>query len=153
MSESSDEADVLTPQELRNAVKEAELCFLPEKSREKYLKTYEIFNKWRSDKGATNISETVLLSYLIELSHNKQPTTMWSIYSMLKATLKTKHNIHIETYKKLLGFLKRLSVGHKSKKSKVLTASNIEKFLNEAPNCNFLATKVSIVFVYIICLL
>lgn len=143
MSETSDENSILTPEELKQQVINAELSFLPEKSREKYLKAYHVFNEWRLTKGASSFSETVLLSYFLDLSQTRRSSTMWSIYSMLKATLKTKHNVHIETYAKLVSFLKRMSVGHKAKKSKIFTALNIEKFLNEAPDCNFLAAKVS----------
>ncbi|XP_026318551.1 uncharacterized protein LOC113229237 [Hyposmocoma kahamanoa] len=146
MSDSSEDDNFLTPPELVETVKNAELSFLPSKSREKYLKVYEHFDKWRHEKGAGNtMSETVLLSYFIEMSHTKQPSTMWSIYSMLNATLQTKNNVHINTYAKLIAFLKRSAVGHKSKKSKVFTAANIEKFLNEAPDCTFLAAKVILI--------
>lgn len=144
MSVSSEDEDIdLTPLELKEQVANAELNFLPEKSREKYLKAYTVFNEWRFSKGAKTCSETVLLSYFMEASKTKQPSTLWSIYSMLKATIKSKHDVHIETFPKLLAYLKRTSEGHKPKKSRVFTASNIEKFLNEAPDCNFLATKVS----------
>jgi hypothetical protein len=145
MSDTSEDDNIVTPEELKRTVKEAELNLLPAKSRERYLKAYDLFNNWRQQKSANTCSETVLLSYFIELSQTKQPSTMWSIYSMLKATLKTKKNVHIDTYPKLISFLKRTSVGHKSKKSKVFTASNIESFLNEAPDSCFLATKVSVI--------
>lgn len=149
MSESSDDDINLTPEELKQKVINAELSFLPEKSREKYLKAYNTFNEWRNTKGAITFSETVLLSYFIELSQTRQSSTMWSIYSMLKSTIKTKHDVHIESYPKLISFLKRKSVGHKSKKSKVFTAHNIQTFLNEAPDCNFLAAKVSSTCIYV----
>jgi hypothetical protein len=151
MSETSDEENMLTPEELKKTVKDAELSFLPVKSRDKYIKAYNLFTDWRQEKGANTFSETVLLSYFIELSQTRQPSTMWSIYSMLKATIKTKNNVHIETYPKLISFLKRNAVGHKSKKSKIFTASNIEIFLNEAPDCDFLAAKVSMIFTRNIC--
>lgn len=51
--------------------------------------------------------------------------------------------MNIETYPKLVAFLKRKSEGYKPKKSKIFTAPEIEKFLNEAPDCNFLGIKVS----------
>lgn len=89
-----------------------------------------------------SFSETVFLAYFQHLAMTKQPT-LWSIYSMLKSTVNTKNNIQIEKYSKLIAYLKRLSEGHKSKKSKVLSSKNIETFLNEAPDNDFLAIKVS----------
>lgn len=116
---------------------------LPTKSKENYLKTYEEFSTWRSAKGLS-ISESVLLVYFDYLSKTKNPNTLWCIYSKLKATINIKHSIEINRFKKLLVFLKRKSEGHCAKKSKIFTTQNVEKFLNEAPDEIFLATKVSI---------
>lgn len=140
---SSDEDIILTPPELTETVNNAELSFLPDKSREKYLKSYDTFNTWRCSKGAKTFSENVMLSYFIEQSKTKKASTLWSIYSMLKTTIKIKKNVHIEKYSKLLAFLKRGSTGYKPKKSKTFSASNVQEFLNEAPDCEFLGTKVS----------
>lgn len=115
---------------------------LPPKSREKYLKVYDNFVNWRKEKLVTTFSESVLLSYFDELSKKLQPSTLWSIYSMLKATLQMKDNVNIQNYSKLTSLLKRLSSGHKSKKSKVLSANQVETFLNTAPDETYLATKV-----------
>lgn len=62
---------------------------------------------------------------------------------MLKATISVKHDIQINTYTKLLSFLKRKSDGHRAKKSKILTTQNVETFMNEAPDHSVLAIKVS----------
>lgn len=62
---------------------------------------------------------------------------------MLKSTLKLKKDVHIEKYPKLTAFLKKSSTGHKPKKSKIFTAADVEKFLNEAPDSVYLAAKVS----------
>lgn len=143
MSSSSDEDAYLTPEELKKEVSNAEFSFLPEKSGDKYLKAYELFDKWRLSKGAKTYSETVLLSYFIELAKTMKPSTLWSTYSMIKSVIKTKRDVNISTYPKLLAFLKRKSEGYKAKKSKVFTAQEIEKFLNKAPDCDFLCVKVS----------
>ncbi|CAI6366167.1 unnamed protein product [Macrosiphum euphorbiae] len=65
---------------------------------------------------------------------------------MLKTTINMKHNINIGTYPKLQAFLKRKSTGFKSKKSKVLTSTDIKKFIDEAPNIQYLVTKVVLIF-------
>ncbi|CAH0406004.1 unnamed protein product [Chilo suppressalis] len=114
-------------------------------SREKYLKQYDIFNMWRLAKGAKTFSENVLLAYFIELSETKKASTLWSTYSMLKLTIKMKKDVHIDTYHKLVAFLKRASSGYKPKKSKVFTASEIAKFINEAPDSVYLAAKVVLI--------
>lgn len=144
MSDSNNEEELeLTPAELRQAVQTAELQLLPEKSRVKYVKAFDLFNEWRHKKGAKTFSETVLLSYFLELANSKKPSTLWSTFSMLKSTLKVKKNVHIENYPKLMAFLKKTSAGHKPKKSKILTASDVERFLNDAPDVDYLAAKVS----------
>lgn len=147
MSDSSDEEVYLTPTELTETVNNAQMIFLPQQSREKYLKQYDTFNSWRLAKGANTFSENVLLAYFIDLSETKKSSTLWSTYSMLKATLKMKKDIHIDTYPKLVAFLKRASSGHQPKKSKVLKASEIEKFLNEAPDSVYLVAKVSLLHI------
>ncbi|KAL0869286.1 hypothetical protein ABMA27_007548 [Loxostege sticticalis] len=52
----------------------------------------------------------------------------------------------ISEYPKLNAFLKRQSDGFTSKKSKILTSDEVEKFLNEAPDDRYLATKVALIF-------
>jgi len=64
---------------------------------------------------------------------------------MLKSTINMKHNINIGTYSKLQAFLKRKSTGFKSKKSKILTSSDTKKFIDEAPDIQYLVTKVGVI--------
>lgn len=61
---------------------------------------------------------------------------------MLKATLKAKENIDIEKFGALIPYLKKLNVGYRSKKSKVLTREEIEIFLNLAKDGEYLFVKV-----------
>ena len=49
--------------------------------------------KWLEEKNAP-ISENVLLVYFSELSEKMQPSSLWSIYSRIKSTVKL--------YKKLI---------------------------------------------------
>ena len=76
----------------------------------------------------------MLLTYFSNLSKEIKPSTLWSVYSMLKTIINMKHNINISTYPKLQAFLKRKLTGFKSKKSKVLNSTDIKKFIDEAPN-------------------
>lgn len=141
---SSEDSDFdLTPDCIQSEASDIITNLLPEKSKETYMKTYDAFNTWKTAKGAKSVSESVLLVYFQHLSSTKKPSSLWCIYSMLKSTISIKHNVEIKNYTKLLSFLKRKSEGHRAKKSKVFTAQNIETFLNEAPDHNFLAVKVS----------
>lgn len=54
MSDSSEEDLSLTPKELKNLLSNAELIFLPKKSKERYLKTFDTFNQWRLSKKEEN---------------------------------------------------------------------------------------------------
>lgn len=69
---------------------------------------------------------------------------------MLKTTLKINENLDIAKYLKLTAFLKRKSDGFQAKKSKILSSENVEKFLSEAPEEIYLATKVNKKNIYIL---
>ncbi|KAK4887576.1 hypothetical protein RN001_003847 [Aquatica leii] len=82
-----------TPKHLTEKAVAVSLDLLPTKSKEKYLSCYDKFVKWKEAEGATSWSEDVLLSYFAEELSKYAPTTMWSIYSMLKTTISSKHNV------------------------------------------------------------
>lgn len=149
MSSSDIENDRLTPESFRSKAAVIVDDLLPPKSRELYLKTYNLFCDWKTTNGANSFSECIFLNYFNELTKTKKPSTLWSIYSMLKATVRIKHNIDISNYSKLVTYLKRLSEGNKPKKSRVLSSENIERFLNDAPDHSFLAVKVSTYLIYV----
>lgn len=92
---------------------------------------------------AQSFSENVFLAYFNELANKYKPNTLWCIYSMLRSMIRTKNGIDIKTYTNLMAFLKRRSDGYIGRKSKVLSPNDVEKFLNEAPDSQYLATKVS----------
>ncbi|XP_015523067.1 uncharacterized protein [Neodiprion pinetum] len=118
---------------------------LPQRSREKYESVYEKFMQWKKTRKTTSFSEHVLMAYFIELSKNLKPSTLWSHYSMLKSTIGAKHKVDMSTYARLSAFLKRQATGYHGKKSKVLTSNDVENFLNNAPDNQYLATKVALV--------
>ncbi|XP_063631753.1 uncharacterized protein LOC134802950 isoform X5 [Cydia splendana] len=119
---------------------------LPEKSKERYITTYENFISWQKEKNITSFCEDVLLLYFEEISTKYKPSSLWAIYSMLKSGLKRIHNINMEEYGQLGAFLKELSKGYVCKKVKALTYENVEKFIDEAPDDKYLATKVALIF-------
>lgn len=139
---SDEEYSESTPPELLKVAKSASETLLPEKSKKIYNAAYDKFQVWLKSKGTTSMSENVLVAYFSHLSNSMKPSTLWSTYSMLKSTLKSKNDVDIKSYSKLIAFLKSKSRGFKPKKSRILTSDNIEKFLNEAPDEKYLAMKV-----------
>lgn len=121
---------------------------LPMQSKEKYNSVYQKFQTWRKTKNVS-ISENVMLSYFTELMETMQPSSLWAMYSMLKTTIKIYDQCDIGVYSNLIALLKRNSENYTPKKSSVLSDENIEKFLNEAPDDQFLAIKVKSVILTI----
>jgi hypothetical protein len=85
-------------------------------------------------KKIKSFSESVVLGYMSEQAKVQKSSTLWSRYSMLKASLVVNNNVDITKYCKLVAFLKRQSVGYKAKKSKI--------FLSTAHDGNVVSTQV-----------
>ncbi|XP_063926466.1 uncharacterized protein LOC135140021 [Zophobas morio] len=132
--------DVL--EEAQNVV----LNLLPTKSREVYECAYTRFIKWCEGKKIQTYSENVLLVYFSELATKVKSSTLWSHYSMVKATLNIKNGIEIGKYSKLKAFIKKQGEGYVPKKSRVLTNEQIEVFLDTAPDFKFLMMKIVVIF-------
>ena len=92
------------------------------------------------------LTENVLLAYFDEMSKTKKSSTLWASYSMLRACLNIYKDLDITKFMRLRGFLKRQSEGYQPKKSKILEASQIDRFLNEANDLSYLATKVGLIY-------
>ena len=137
-----DEIFLDLPSEIVEVAKTAKNELHPEKSRDRYDAAYEKFSAWQKTTKTDLISESVLLAYFKTLSENYQPSTLWSQYSMLKSVIINQRNVNIGNYSLLTAFLKRKSKGFQSTKAKVLEATEMERFLNEAPDNRWLATKV-----------
>lgn len=140
---SSDEEMQYTLPKLEDVSEDTIDDLLPTKSRKLYESTYDAFVQWKRFHKTKLTSESVVMAYFKELSEKYKSSTLWSIYSMLKATLRTKEKIDISNYHSFKAFMKETSSGFISKKSNVFSSENIEKFLSEAPNDKYLATKVS----------
>lgn len=115
---------------------------LPKKSAQRYLNAYDVFTKWQENNKTTSYDEKVLMAYFCEAGAKYKPSTMWSMYSMLKNTLILKQNVDISRYSQLVGWLKRNSEGYESKQSNVFTPQQINRFVVEAPDVTYLAMKV-----------
>jgi integrase len=146
MEYDSDNLEDNTPPEIGNLAKEVTLNLLPSKSRIKYEKTYELFKSWCSSKKVNNVTENVLIAYMSTRSKTLAPSTLWSIYSMLKTTLNVKENLDISRFNKLTAFLKQQNVGYKPKKSKILNKDEVKTFLLTAHDDVHLLHKVILIF-------
>lgn len=133
-----------TPPEVVETAKEVVLNLLPPKSREVYECAYNRFLRWCEEKNIKSYSENVLLAYFANLSSKMKSSTLWSQYSMVKATLCLKNGIDIEKFSKLRAFLKRQNDGYRPKKSRVLTKEQVDQFLKYAPDKQYLMMKVCV---------
>lgn len=144
-----------TPPKLKGAINSALSDLLPEKSKRQYEKCYNDFKYWCNKENVEVVSENVLLAYLKMKSEILKSSSLWSIYSMLKAMLSIRDGVDVRKFMKLIPFLKKKSVGYEAKKSKTLTLNQINEFLEKANDENYLLWKVnnklSILEVILIC--
>ncbi|XP_034938091.1 uncharacterized protein [Chelonus insularis] len=66
--------------------------------------------------------------------------------NLLSVKSRDKHAINIHDHAGVIAFLKQKHKGYTPKKSKVLNTEEIDQFITEAPNCEFLAIKVALIF-------
>lgn len=121
---------------------------LPEKSCARYNLAYEDFIKWRVNNKTKSLDESVFLVYFDELSKKYKPSTLWSIWSMLRSTMMLRQNVNINDYAKLKSFLKNKTKGYKPKKAAVLTMPQIRQFINNSDDHIYLSTKVIYYFFF-----
>lgn len=143
MNENLSSSDDDVPQNIIAEAKVISLDLLPKKSKELYTAAYQKFMTWMTEKKIKTVSEEVTLVYFNEMSKTLKPTSLWSIFSMLKTTLKLNDGIDIDKYSKLKSILKNNSKGYLPKKSKIFSGQDINKFITEAPNQKHLLQKVS----------
>lgn len=121
------------------------LSLLPQVSHEKYQKTYSTFKEWCTNKNVSSIDEKILMVYFSNEINDYAPTTTWTIFSMLKATLSVKDNIDISRFNNLRALVKRKGEGYRPKKSEILKLSEFYQFLKEAPDEVYLPVKVALI--------
>ena len=79
---------------------------LPAQSRKRYEQVYKLFTEWQSKKNVLRFSEEILIVYFNEKTKKLKPSSLWSIYSMLRVTIKLNQNTDIVNYGKLKSILK-----------------------------------------------
>lgn len=121
---------------------------VPDKSHERYIQAYEKFLKWQKSQNTNSFDEDVMLAYFTEAAKTLVSSTLFSLYSMLRTTIYSNHNVNIALYGRLMEFLRNTRVGFTSKKANEFTGEQIKKFLMEAPDAEYLLTKVWRNFVF-----
>ena len=142
MSDSEADSDSFNkiPDDIREAAKTIQLNSLPEKSKMRYVATFNKYKKWCKEKKTFEFSEDALLVYLDELKCS--PNTLWATFSMIKACSLAFKNVNMSSYKKVFAYIKKKNVGYKPKKSKVFTVENISRLCNENQDPDWLVIKV-----------
>lgn len=131
------------PIEVMEAANVISLNLLPPKSKQLYTQRYNYFKVWRREKGIKNsFAEEIFLLYFEELSQKYCSSTLWAYYSMLKSCIQVYDKIDIGKYNRLITFIKQKHKGYKAKKAKTFTALEVAKFCHDAPDDEFLVTKV-----------
>lgn len=132
------------------AEKIVEVDTLPKKSGNRYILVFDTFKKWQAGhaKFLSSSLENNLIVYFKELIDVKKfkAFTVWCVWSMLRKTFNTKENIDINRFQNLKSIVKKHAEGYKPKKSLVFTWENVWKYLNDAPDFVYLASKVGSYF-------
>ena len=131
-----------TPPNVAQITKDAFYDLLPTNSNEKYELEYAMIVSYKKKIRTTSSSENILIAYFTELKKKYKPSLLWNYYSMLKTTPIIKEKIDIDQYCALPLLLKKEAKGFESEKLKVFTVAQINKFLQEVPDIQYLAHKV-----------
>lgn len=116
---------------------------LPKISATRYVQAYDVFLKWQEANNITSFKEDVMMCYFYAAAQLYKPSTVWSMYSMLKKTLIAKKNVDISKHCQLLAFLKTNGDGYESKKSEIFEPEQVQDFMLKAPNIDYLGMKVN----------
>lgn len=131
------------PQEILNKSEEVIKKLLPDKSKNTYKNAYSNFKTWQMTNNTTSSTEAVMLVYFDEIAKKYKSSSLWAIYSMLKTMINVNENVDIGEHRKLTTYLKSLSKGFVAKKSNILSANEVQKFLTNANDNEYLGIKVS----------
>lgn len=102
-----------------------------ESTKKAYAKCSTEYEQHREDKPH---SEAVLLSFLVESSKTKAPTTLWSMFSLVKKYLLLECSFDVGRSSRIIDFLKTLSRQHKKKKAAAFSRDDLFKYLQGAPS-------------------
>ncbi|KAK4875617.1 hypothetical protein RN001_012039 [Aquatica leii] len=138
----------LTPPELRVIAQDTLKNLLPSKSKSEYEKAYSKFLEWSHANNVTVVTENVMISFFKGKRETFKSSTLWKLYSMLRTMLNIRQNIDIAKFANLQVLLKNYSKSYIAKKSKTLNFDQVEAFLKNAPDINYLVVKVALIIGY-----
>ncbi|KAJ3661976.1 hypothetical protein Zmor_006346 [Zophobas morio] len=116
--------------------------FIPTKSSERYHKEYKQFCDWRRENAVSKINEEIMLAYLFDMSKKMFSSLLRSKYSMVRPLLQIYENVDISGFSKFRAFLIKQSVSYQPKQAKTLTIEDLVKFVEEAPDQQYLLAKI-----------
>ena len=111
----------------------------PRKSARKYIKEFKLFKEWIHVNNY-KITESSLLLYSENLSKKFSPPTVRSKISMIKKELLI-NGQRLDSDELVNLHVKRLNTGHICKKAAVFTQKQLEFFLEEALDVEYLMMK------------
>lgn len=137
-----------TPTEIIEAAISVNKNLLPDKSSIRYQQVYDSFQEWKKSKGAVSNSERTLMAYFGELEKKFASSTLWSKYSMLRATMAIHDTVDISKYASLTAMLKKYAKDYVPKQAKTFTEAELQRFMETAPDVAWLDVKVSLVLCF-----
>jgi integrase len=137
-----------TPPELRQIANETAGVLVHDVPKHRYDKTYRRFKSWCETKNVAKgfASENVILGFLREMSATYAASTLWSMFSMLKKTLRSYDRLDLGDMPTAMDFLKKLDKERTKKKSAVFSRSDIERYMREAPEPECMVIKLVVQF-------
>ncbi|KAJ8671691.1 hypothetical protein QAD02_002950 [Eretmocerus hayati] len=135
------EGEEYIPLEILREAEEVGIDLLPTKSRDTYSLRYNLFVDWCKSRDINNsVAEPVILAYFRNIRNTEDyaVSTLWNIYSKLKACFKAFRRIDISNYIQVEAYFKKLAEGYEPKQSLVLSAPQVNEFLQSAPEPQFL---------------
>ncbi|PSN38741.1 hypothetical protein C0J52_16961 [Blattella germanica] len=95
-----------------------------------------------NDRGKDRNRERKRKSHTAHNSKVFAASSLWCTYSKLKTILRVREKVDVSSFTNVVSFLKKMSVRHVPRKSNVLSRSQIDEFLLNAPDDVFLLIKV-----------
>ncbi len=132
------------PTKIQELVKQAKESLLPEQSREDYYRWYKQFQLFLKQYSLDYVQD----SALIWAEHMKEKgaahTTMYSMWSGIKAVLRRVDNINAEKWDNMKLWLKNYASGKFAKSAPAFTAEQVHKFLSSASDTEFIRQKLAL---------
>lgn len=116
---------------IRNMAEQQMLALLSSSTKLSYARYVDSYNKFRGDQVH---SERILLEFLTSESESKAPTTLWTMYSLVKKYLLLECSFDLGVAPRIADYLKALSRQHKKTKAPSFSRDDLFKYLRTAPS-------------------